>query len=132
MTTRFKKTATGGQVVDCETATRSKSRMDTRQTTRKQYLSLAPPTLDHSFFCGVWQNTDAAGGGIIRVVFDDKEGGLRMQVFGAGEPEAIDWDAVEVRVFAENVDSQEGTEFATVYDFDFMQVQMHESSLAFW
>lgn len=105
--------------------------MEMLKATRKQDLSSAttPPSmaraLDHSFFWGVWQNTDAEAAGIIRVVFDDKAGALRMRVFGAGEPEAIDWGEVEAEVFADNVDSAEGTKFAAVYDFDFMQVRMH-------
>ena len=105
--------------------------MDTLQNTRKQDQSLATKpqeavrTLDHSFFWGVWPNTDAEAEGIIRVMFDPNAGALRMRVFGAGEPEPIDWGEVEVNVFADNVDSTEGTKFAAVYDFDFMLVRMH-------
>ncbi|MEO8499067.1 MAG: hypothetical protein ABI614_28720 [Planctomycetota bacterium] len=101
------------------------------QTTRMQDQCSATTsqpavrTLDHSFFWGVWHNTDADAQGIVRVVFDDNAGLLRMRVFGAGEPEAIDWREVEADVFADNVDSTEGTKFAAVYDFDFMQVRMH-------
>lgn len=104
--------------------------MNTLQTTRKQDQSSAPArksahTLDHSFFWGAWQNTNAAGDGIIRVVFADKDGALTMHVFGAGETQPIDWGEVEAQVFADDVDSSDGTKFAAVYDFDFMQVRMH-------
>ena len=105
--------------------------MTTLQTTRKQdeRSATAPQpavrALDHSFFWGAWQNTDADAKGIVRVVFDDNGGALKMQVFGTGDPESIDWGHVEARVFADNVDSAEGTKFSAVYDFDFMQVRMH-------
>ena len=68
--------------------------------------------LDHSFFWGSWQNTDASGGGIRRVEFCDQDGSLLMHVFGAGEDQLIDWGTVRARVFADNVDSIEGTKFA--------------------
>lgn len=104
--------------------------MHTLKTTRKQDQSSAMPgalpgRLDHSFFWGIWQNTDAEGRGIIRVAFSNRDGALSMRVFGAGEPNEIDWGEVEARVFADNVDSNDGTKFAAVYDFDFMQVHMH-------
>ena len=104
--------------------------MDTLQTTRKQDQSSATSrtsaqALDHSFFWGQWQNTDAAVEGITRVVFADKDGALTMRVFGAGGTQPIDWGEVEVNVFADHIDSSDGTKFSAVYDFDFMQVRMH-------
>ena len=104
--------------------------MDTLQTTRKQDQSSSTAResaqiLDHRFFWGAWQSTDAAGTGITRVVFTDQDGALTMRVFGAGQTEPIDWGEVEVNVFADNVDAPEGTKFSAVYDFDFMQVRMH-------
>lgn len=42
-----------------------------------------------------------------------------MRVLGAGETQPIDWGEVKAKVFADNVDSPEGTKFAAVYDFDF-------------
>ena len=48
-----------------------------------------------------------------------------MRVFGAGETEPIDWGEFEVKVFADHVDSPEGTKFSMVYEFGFMQVRMH-------
>ena len=104
--------------------------MDTLQTTRKQdrsssTASRSAQSLDHSFFWGAWQNTDAAVEGITRVVIADSGGALTMRVFGAGETEPIDWGEIEVNVFADDVDSPEGTKFSAVYDFDFMQVRMH-------
>lgn len=99
------------------TRTQDQSKAETDRATRR--------VLDHSFFWGVWQNTDAAGQGIVRVVFSDKDGGLVMRIFGAGETEPIDWGEAQVKVLADHVDSLEGTKFAAVYDFDYMQVRMH-------
>ena len=79
--------------------------MQTLQTTRKQDQSSAPTpeqtvrALDHRFFWGVWQNTDADAQGIVRVVFDDNESGvLRMQsasdwAVSAGQRSIRGWES---------------------------------------
>ncbi len=81
--------------------------------------------LDHSFFWGEWQNTDAEGAGMARIVFGDNEGALTMHAFVNGEEGLVNLGDADVKVFAENVDSLEGNKFSANYSFDFMQVRMH-------
>lgn len=103
--------------------------MSTLRATRKQdevaEKSPGPGRLDHSFFWGEFQNTDANARGIVRVVFSDKDGALTMRAFGAGEAGEIDWGEVNARAFADDVGSSEGTKFAAEYNFDFMRIRMH-------
>ena len=81
--------------------------------------------LDHSFFWGEWQNTNAECRGMIRVVFADKEGMLSKRAFVNGDTGPVDLGEAEVEVLAENSDSTEGNKFAARYRFNFMEIKMH-------
>lgn len=78
--------------------------------------------LNHAQLLGVWRNTDAgASGGILRLAVTERDGELRLRVFGVGQAEPYDWGDVEVCGYAATPTSTTAWAFRAEYDFGFLR-----------
>ena len=84
----------------------------------------AQGALDLSTLYGTWLNTNPASGGMGKVILDNRDGVLRIRVFGVDEGGAHDWGQITADVYAKSVDSKDGMAFSAVYDFGFMLTRM--------
>ena len=71
---------------------------------------------------GSWVNYDKNSTGIQRLEIDDWEGSPIVRVFGAGQPDLIDWGEVAGAAFADGVDGQTAVAFTAGYHLDFAHV----------
>jgi hypothetical protein len=84
----------------------------------------AVPRVDHTPLLGTWINFDTRTTGISRVELSDRDGSLFVRVFGAGEPEPIDWGEAPAIAFSEDVRSAEAVAFTAEYDLGFERVSL--------
>lgn len=78
--------------------------------------------LDLRPLTGLWQNTNPASRGIVRLEIAARDGGLRVRAFGAGSPEPFDWGEVAASVlYADGLRSGKGHAFLASYDFGFQE-----------
>lgn len=73
-------------------------------------------TLDHAALLGGWRNTDAAAGGVRRLVLTESGGGLRLRLLGAGRREPYDWGEIEARGYSDSPASPVAWAFTAVHD----------------
>lgn len=90
-----------------------------RITRARDRLTCSPPAapVDPSTLVGTWINYLPSTRGIHRVVVDGAPGRLTVRIFGAGEPEPVDWGAVPLDAFAGDVASVEAVACKAVYEF---------------
>jgi hypothetical protein len=81
--------------------------------------------LDVSAFVGVWENTNRASAGIVRVQLASDGNGLTLRLFGAGASEPHDWKPTGAIPFADSPDLREATTFQASYRLGFMDVDVH-------
>jgi hypothetical protein len=71
--------------------------------------------LDHAALLGSWRNTDGAGT-VHRVVLTERDGALRLRVFGAARPEPYDWGEIGADGYAAAPTSSAAWAFTAVHD----------------
>lgn len=87
-----------------------------RETDRPPAASVDPRPL-----VGGWVNTNPESRGIVRLVLRDAAGGLSVRVFGAADPEPIDWgEAPVAAVFAAGPAAGEAAAFTARFDQGFL------------
>jgi hypothetical protein len=80
--------------------------------------------LDLRPLAGVWENTNPASRGIVRLEVTLRDGGLWLRTFGAavGTATARDWgEAAAGPLFSDGLRSPRGHGFLARYDFGFME-----------
>jgi hypothetical protein len=78
--------------------------------------------LDLRPLVGVWENTNPASRGIVRLTVTARDGGLWVRVFGAAEPAPRDWGEVAAGpLLSDGLRSHKGHGFLARYDFGFME-----------
>jgi hypothetical protein len=91
---------------------------------REHAAGPAVPRVDHTPLLGTWINFDTQTTGITRVVLSDRGGDLFLRVFGAGEPEDVDWGEAPATAFSEDIRSAEAVAFTAEYDLGFERVSL--------
>jgi hypothetical protein len=72
--------------------------------------------MDHASLLGAWRNTDGGAGGVRRLSLIERDGALRLRVFGAGRAEPYDWGEVEAIGYSATPTSASAWAFTAVYD----------------
>ena len=80
--------------------------------------------LDLSAFPGTWVNSNPLTSGIARIVMEEDEGRLSLQVYAIGPDGLIDWGKTEVAPFTASPSSRVGSGFTCVYDFGFAETEL--------
>ncbi|HKQ51605.1 MAG TPA: hypothetical protein VJT74_04495 [Pyrinomonadaceae bacterium] len=80
--------------------------------------------LDLSAFPGTWVNSNPETSGIARLLMEEDEGRLRLQVYALGPEGLIDWGRTDAAPFTASPSSRVGSGFTCVYDFGFAETQL--------
>ena len=83
--------------------------------------------LDLKAFPGLWVNSNPDTNGIARLRMDqsgESDGQLSLQVYAIGPNGLIDWDKVDVDIFAATPTSSVGAGFKCLYDFGFAETEL--------
>lgn len=84
--------------------------------------SPAERSLDLRPLTGIWTNTNPASRGIVRLEVTERDGGLRVRVFGAGSPAPTDWGEAPASVlYSDGLRSRKGHAFLASFDFGFLE-----------
>lgn len=74
---------------------------------------------------GVWLNTDSGTRGIAKVITAVDGSKLSVRVFGAGDPDLIDWGEVEAEyIYANSLSSHVAAGFVASYRFEFAEIHL--------
>jgi hypothetical protein len=73
---------------------------------------------------GAWSNTNPTTGEIARLTISECEGGLLLNIEGAGPPERIAWPETPAIPYAASLDSAEVTGFEAHCEFGFMETHL--------
>lgn len=78
--------------------------------------------LDASALLGEWSNTNTSATGIARLLLTQAENGIVVRVFGAGNPQPLDWGEAPAELFADLPELNQATSFTSFHDLGFMNV----------
>ena len=74
---------------------------------------------------GVWLNTNAHSGGIVKVVITTPGPQLKLRVFGSAEQAPHDWGEVDAEsIYASSISSQSAAGFTASYRFDHAEIHV--------
>lgn len=74
---------------------------------------------------GTWINTNKASRGITRLAMSGGPDDLNLRVYGAAEPEEIDWGEAKVEsLFTADPDGSSAVSFTAAYDFEFLRTEL--------
>lgn len=86
-------------------------------------LSVSPPPM-LADVVGTWLNTNPTTGEIARLEISEREGGLRLNIEGAGAPDRIAWPEIAAVPYVANLKSAEITGFEAHCDLGFMETHL--------
>jgi hypothetical protein len=80
--------------------------------------------LDISALLGMWVNSNPDTNGIARMLIEETDGLLTLQVYAIGPDGLIDWGRVALKVFTSSPSSMVGAGFTCRYDFGFAETRL--------
>jgi len=82
-------------------------------------------SLDVSSLTKSWLNTNEGTRGILQIRLAERDGALRLRIWGAGDRDPVDWEEVHVKTLhADRPGSSRVMAFTAIYDFEFMRCHL--------